>query len=181
MTNRVNPSRPLRARCIHPSANYWFRRARRLANGIWSGESTPHSFNLIFSSPSAALPLPQFPHLASLARPRRGGGVRSNALDSKSSVPSRVPWVRIPPSPPLSLLLQRLPRNHHSQVEKNARFRGVLRDAGRPKRIAETGIRASTRHRWRVFSVGEFGGSLSPSIRASVFTEAHDQRARGEA
>ena len=181
MTNRVNPSRPLRARCIHPSANYWFRRARRLANGIWSGESTPHSFNLRFSGPWAALPLPQFPHLASLARPRRGGGVRSNALDSKSSVPSRVPWVRIPPSPPLRLPERRLSVHSPVVIQKNTRFRGVLRDADRPKRTAETRIRASMRHRWTVFSVGEFGGSLSPSIRASVFTEAHDQRASGEA
>jgi hypothetical protein len=30
----------------------------------------------------------------------RGGGAWLNVPDSKSGVPSRAPWVRIPPSPP---------------------------------------------------------------------------------
>jgi hypothetical protein len=36
---------------------------------------------------------------------RRGGRARLKALDSKSSLPERVTWVQIPPSPPPFLLL----------------------------------------------------------------------------
>ena len=45
------------------------------------------------------------------------------------------------------------------------RFRGVLRDPSSGKRTPETETRASTGRSSADFSVGEFGGSLSPSIR----------------
>ena len=65
-----------------------------------NNESTKRAIDLAipFDTPKAGDP-------ASLGAPRRGGGARSNAPDSKSGVPLRVPWVRIPPSPPLSLVV----------------------------------------------------------------------------
>ena len=45
-------------------------------------------------------PCDRFAGSSGLARTRRGGRAWSNAPDSKSGVPARVPGVRIPPSPP---------------------------------------------------------------------------------
>ena len=83
----------------------------------------------------------------------------------KVRVPARVPRVRIPPSPPLSLRLRRLPVRISAQAEKSPRFRGVL--GVRPSRIrtGDCGFRAANTLQPVSVSVAEFGGSDSLEIR----------------
>ncbi len=76
-----------------------------------------------------------------LARLRTSGRIADQRRDGRvglrrtlgKRVYRKVPWVRIPLSPPLSLPLQRLPARTRAQPEKSPRFRGVL--AVKPSRI----------------------------------------------
>ncbi len=77
----------------------------------------------------------------------------------------KVPWVRIPLSPPTSLRLQRLCARIWGQREKFARFRGVLARAPSRIRTGDRGFQADLVLRPGLFSAAEFGGSVSPAIR----------------
>ncbi len=79
-----------------------------------------------------------------------------------------VPWVRIPLSPPPSLLLQRLPAFIQEQIEKFARFRGVLAVGLSRIRTGDGGFGASKAQQPAFFSVGKLGGSDSLQIRLGV-------------
>ena len=92
---------------------------------------------------------------------RRGGGVRLNVPDSKTGVPATVPWVRLPPSPPSSLLLQRLPALTSPQPWKMSRFRGVLAVEPRRTGTGDCGFGAQTTPRCAFVSVAKLGGSVS--------------------
>ncbi len=61
-----------------------------------------------------------------------------------------VPWVRIPLSPPFSLLLQRLPLRTPEEPENSPRFRGILAVEPRRIRTGEGAFRAG-RTAWPEF------------------------------
>ncbi len=77
----------------------------------------------------------------------------------------KVPWVRIPLSPPCSLRLQRLRARIWQQPEKFPRFRGVL--AGSPFcfRTRDRRFRAQKTPPPACFSVAKLPGSVSLAIR----------------
>ena len=85
-----------------------------------------------------------------------------NVPDSKSGVPATVPWVRIPPSPPPSLALQRLRARTWEQSEKTPRFRGVLAVKPWPTRTGDGGFRAQKALRPAFISVAKLGEIASP-------------------
>ncbi len=67
------------------------------------------------------------------------------ALAWKAGIPERVSRVRIPPSPPPSLLLQRLRARIREQPEKFPRFRGVLAVESRASEPETVGSGPKTR------------------------------------
>ena len=67
---------------------------------------------------------------------------RLKARAWRARVSERVPWVRIPLSPPPSLLLQRLRARIQEQPEKFPRFRGVLAVEPWCIRTGDCGFRA---------------------------------------
>ncbi len=77
----------------------------------------------------------------------------------------RVLRVRIPLSPPPSLLLQRLSARGQEEPLKIPRFRGVLAVGPWCIRTGDCGFRAWTAPLSVFFSVAKLGGSDSPSIR----------------
>ncbi len=110
-----------------------------------------------------SLPLRQFPHSAAasggckafLAQRAATGRAPEKVEINPERWPSglrrtlgkrvyrKVPWVRIPLSPPPSLLLQRLGAHTREQSEKFARFRGVLAGGLSRIRTGDGGFGAS--------------------------------------
>ncbi len=100
------------------------------------------------------------------ATDRRGEmAERLKARAWKARVPERVPWVRIPLSPPTSPRLQRLCTRYPRPSQKLPRFRGVLEEGHSRIRTGDGEFRADSGQLVAFISVANFGGSDSLPIR----------------
>ncbi len=93
---------------------------------------------------------------------------RSKARAWKARVPERVPWVRIPLSPPFSLPFQRISRPKPITAAKFSLFRGVLAVEPWCIRTGDCGFRAWKTPQPLFFSVAKLGGSVSPGWVSGV-------------